>query len=86
MRGLLNAKYVYEFDKIPLLNLRQTVEELKNIIPEEVYAKINALKDNLFKYVVSTDDEGNETKADIAGEFLPKRNQAYGRRKRPNTV
>ena len=40
MRGLLNAKYVYEFDKIPPLSLRQTVEELKNIIPEEVYAKI----------------------------------------------
>ncbi len=40
MRGLLNAKYVYEFDKIPPLDLRQTVKELENIIPPEVYKKI----------------------------------------------
>lgn len=40
MRGLLNAKYVYEFDKIPPLDLRQTVKELENIIPSEVYKKI----------------------------------------------
>lgn len=39
MRGLLNAKYVYEFDKIPPLDLRQTVEEIKNNIPEKVYKK-----------------------------------------------
>ena len=40
MRGLLNAKYVYEFDKIPPLDLRQTVKELENIIPPDIYKKI----------------------------------------------
>lgn len=40
MRGLLNAKYVYEFDRIPPLDLRQTVYELENNIPTEVYKKI----------------------------------------------
>ena len=40
MRGLLNAKYVYEFDKIPPIDFRQTVFEAKNIIPEDVYKKI----------------------------------------------
>ncbi|MBR6162831.1 nucleotidyltransferase domain-containing protein [bacterium] len=40
MRGLLNAKYVYEFNKIPPLDLRQTVEEVKNLIPKKVYEKI----------------------------------------------
>ena len=40
MRGLLNAKYVYVYDKIPPLDLRQTVRELDNIIPSEVYNKI----------------------------------------------
>lgn len=40
MRGLMNAQYVYDFDKIPPLNLRQTVKELENIIPPEVYKKI----------------------------------------------
>lgn len=41
MRGLLNAKYVYEFDKIPPLALKKTVKELENIIPSEVYKKIH---------------------------------------------
>lgn len=40
MRGLLNAKYVYEFDRIPPLDLRQTVKELENIVPVEVYKRI----------------------------------------------
>ncbi len=40
MRGLLNAKYVYEFDKIPPLDLRQTVKELENNIPPDIYKKI----------------------------------------------
>lgn len=40
MRGLLNALYVYEFDKIPPLDLRQTVKELENIIPPDIYKKI----------------------------------------------
>lgn len=40
MRGLLNAKYVYVFDKIPPLDFRQTVLEAKNIISEDVYKKI----------------------------------------------
>jgi len=39
MRGLLNAKYVREFDKIPPLDLRQTVKELENIIPPDVLNK-----------------------------------------------
>lgn len=40
MRGVLNAKYVYEFDKLPPLDLKQTIEELKSFIPQNVYAKI----------------------------------------------
>lgn len=40
MRGLLNAIYVYEFDKIPPLSLKDTVEQLKNIVPEKVYKTI----------------------------------------------
>ena len=40
MRGLLNALYVYEFDKIPPLDLRMTVEELKSLIPDNVYKKL----------------------------------------------
>lgn len=40
MRGVLNAKYVYEFDKIPPLGLKQTIEELKSLIPPNVYLKI----------------------------------------------
>ncbi len=44
---------------------------------EEVYAKVKTLKENLFKYVVSTDDEGVETKENIVDEPLKVRNQAY---------
>lgn len=40
MRGVLNAKYVYEFDKLPPLDLKQTAEELKFLIPQNVYSKI----------------------------------------------
>ena len=40
MRGLLNAIYVYEFDKIPPLSLKDTVQQLKNIVPEKVYKTI----------------------------------------------
>ena len=40
MRGLLNAKYVLLFDKLPPLNFLQTVNELKDVIPKEVYLKI----------------------------------------------
>ena len=39
MRGLLNAKYVYEFDKIPPLELRQTVDKLRTIISPDIYKK-----------------------------------------------
>lgn len=39
-RGLLNAKYVYEFNKIPPLLFTKTVEEMKDKIPTEVYSKI----------------------------------------------
>lgn len=41
MRGLINAKYVYEFDTIPPLSLLQTVTEVKNLIPEAVYQKLH---------------------------------------------
>lgn len=40
MRGLLNAKYVYEFDKIPPLELRQTVNKLRTVISFDIYKKI----------------------------------------------
>lgn len=40
MRGLLNALYVYEFDKIPPLDLKMTAEELKSLIPNCVYNKL----------------------------------------------
>lgn len=43
MRGLLNALYVYEFDKIPPLDLRMTVEELKSLIPDNVYKKLQTV-------------------------------------------
>lgn len=52
MRGLLNAKYTYEFDKIPPLNLRQTLEEMKNLIPENIYNKV--------KEVIEIKSEGKE--------------------------
>ena len=70
----------FEAYKSPVSEIELTdrsASAVAKLTNEQVYAKIDALKDNLFKYVVSTDDEGNETKADIAGEFLPKRNQAY---------
>lgn len=41
MRGFLNAKYVYEFDKIPPIDLRRTAKELENFIPPEVYKKVH---------------------------------------------
>lgn len=40
MRGLLNAKYVQLFDKLPLVNFRKTVDELKSFIPEHIYRKL----------------------------------------------
>lgn len=40
MRGILNAQYVYNFDKLPPLELRKTIDDLKNLIPEKVYAKL----------------------------------------------
>ena len=40
IRGLLNAVYVYKFDKIPPLDLRMAVEELKSLIPDYVYNKL----------------------------------------------
>ena len=40
MRGLLNAKYVLHFDKIPPLDFTQTVKDLENILPKDVYNKI----------------------------------------------
>jgi len=40
MRGLLNAKYVTEFDKIPPLIFTKTVEQLKNKMPQKIYDKL----------------------------------------------
>ena len=40
MRGLLNAKYVQLFDKLPLVNFRNTVDELNSFIPEHIYQKL----------------------------------------------
>ena len=37
MRGLLNAKYVQLFDNLPLVNFRNTVDELKSFIPKHIY-------------------------------------------------
>ena len=40
MRGILNAEYVYNFDRLPPLDLRKTADEVQKLIPEEVYAKL----------------------------------------------
>jgi len=40
MRGLLNAKYVAEFDKIPPLVYTETVEKLKEKLPPEIYCRL----------------------------------------------
>ena len=40
MRGILNAEYVYNFDKLPPLDLRKTTDEVQKLIPEEVYSKL----------------------------------------------
>ena len=40
MRGLLNAKYVLHFDKIPPLDFTQTVKDLENVLSKDVYNKI----------------------------------------------
>lgn len=44
---------------------------------EDVYKKVADLKVNLFKYVVSTDENGVETKENIVDEPFKVRNQAY---------
>lgn len=40
MRGILNAEYVYNFDTLPPLDLKKTADDLKKLIPEEVYSKL----------------------------------------------
>ena len=40
MRGLLNAKYVYEFDKVPPLPLLDVANELKSYLSDKVYQKL----------------------------------------------
>ena len=40
MRGLLNAKYVYIYDKLPPLSFKEIVNELENYIPENIYKKL----------------------------------------------
>lgn len=41
MRGLLNAKYVCEFDKIPPLKMVETVADLSVLLPQDVITKLN---------------------------------------------
>ena len=41
IRGVLNAKYVYEFGKIPPVHLKETIEELADFLSEEFVRKIN---------------------------------------------
>ncbi len=43
MRGILNAKCVYEFDEIPPLQLQETANKLKNILPDEVSSKLKEI-------------------------------------------
>ncbi len=45
MRGLLNAKYVLIYDKLPPIDFTQTIEELKTILPENVYLKTKEIID-----------------------------------------
>ena len=40
LRGILNAEYVYNFDKIPPLDLRKAIEDVKKLMPEKVYSKL----------------------------------------------
>ena len=55
----------------------RAADATKKLTAEEVYEKVAALKVDLFKYVVSTDDEGVETKENIVDEPFKVRNQAY---------
>ena len=55
----------------------RAAEATKKLTAQEVYEKVAALKADLFKYVVSTDDEGVETKENIVDEPFKVRNQAY---------
>ena len=41
MRGLLNAKYVCEFDEIPPLKMVETVADLSALLPQDVITKLN---------------------------------------------
>ncbi len=52
MRGLLNAKYVCEFDKIPPLKMTDTVAKLSTALPQDVLAKLNE--------VIAIKSEGRE--------------------------
>lgn len=52
-------------------------DAVNKLTDAEVYNKVEKLKLSLFKYVESTDDDGNETKADMMDEPLKVRNQAY---------
>lgn len=40
LRGLLNAKYVYEFDRIPPLNFMMMADEARGLMPEAVYERL----------------------------------------------
>ena len=40
MRGVLNAEYVYNFDKLPPLDLRKTIDDVQKLMPDKVYSKL----------------------------------------------
>lgn len=70
----------FEFYSSPTKEIKfrdRKADAVKKLTDEEVYAKVDALKSNLFKYVSSTDEDGNETKTDITDKDLEVRNQAY---------
>ncbi len=75
-----DSKTKFEFYTSPTKDIKFTdrrADVTKKLTDDEVYAKVAELKSNLFKYVTSTDDDGNETKADIMDDGLIVRNQAY---------
>lgn len=43
MRGLINAKYVEKFSKLPPMDFNRTLEEMKAYLPEYIYKKLKQL-------------------------------------------
>lgn len=70
----------FEYYSSPVNEIEFTdreADKTTRLSAQDVYDKIPELKADLFKWVVSTDDDGVETKEDITGEELKFRNQAY---------